>query len=556
MFVHFKLILFAFGAVTPVHYCSEENMKSLLNSVVYAMVMSMLHISIGYAETSGVTAIHKAPAFYSANQLITVTTDIICDYTLTALGMSVTLPTDWTFERTSGANVPEITKVENNIISFAWQDNMFPKNYTFSYDITAPSYAKSDQVIRAKVLYREGASEEKEILVLPYALLIQADVDQDGDDYPNSQDAFPDDPNEWLDTDGDNIGDNADTDDDGDGMLDAWEIAHGFDPLENNSNDDFDNDGIINSEEIENGTPVYNFRPDIPILISPIGQETQLTPTLKTEPFADANETDTHYATEWQISKQSSFDVLIYKQYTTNNLLELEIPTFLLEPDQTYYWRASHYDNYIESSLSEIAQFQTVTQNNYDNGVPIDQKVPDDVDLDKDGTYDNLQDSIKSLSSIVGDVQIGMRSESPDQYTVAMASSIDPEQRIDETFNRPARLPFGMLAFKLNVANPGDIAIVTVHYSSPLPENTLWYTYDSLNGWQSYMPQLSTNRTIVTLILKDGGKGDADGVANGIIVDPSGPGIPDSESSDSISIPELVNDVDNGSCFINSLLVK
>ena len=48
-------------------------------------------------------------------------------------------------------------------------------------------------------------------------------------------DAFPRYPREWRDTDGDGIGDNADTDDDGDGFSDAAEKAAGTDPLRKES---------------------------------------------------------------------------------------------------------------------------------------------------------------------------------------------------------------------------------------------------------------------------------------------------------------------------------
>jgi hypothetical protein len=34
------------------------------------------------------------------------------------------------------------------------------------------------------------------------------DADRDGDGYLNTEDAFPDDADEWLDTDGDGLGDN------------------------------------------------------------------------------------------------------------------------------------------------------------------------------------------------------------------------------------------------------------------------------------------------------------------------------------------------------------
>ena len=60
------------------------------------------------------------------------------------------------------------------------------------------------------------------------------ELDFDGDGVPRTGavpwDAFPNDPKEWQDTDGDGIGDNADDDDDGDGYTDEEEIKAGTDP--------------------------------------------------------------------------------------------------------------------------------------------------------------------------------------------------------------------------------------------------------------------------------------------------------------------------------------
>jgi len=62
------------------------------------------------------------------------------------------------------------------------------------------------------------------------------ELDLDGDGVPRARavpwDAFPRDPKEWRDTDGDGIGDNADTDDDGDGWSDAEERKAGTNPLD------------------------------------------------------------------------------------------------------------------------------------------------------------------------------------------------------------------------------------------------------------------------------------------------------------------------------------
>lgn len=61
------------------------------------------------------------------------------------------------------------------------------------------------------------------------------ELDFDGDGVPRAKsvpwDAFPLDPQEWRDTDGDGVGDNADEDDDGDGWPDAAEKQAGTDPL-------------------------------------------------------------------------------------------------------------------------------------------------------------------------------------------------------------------------------------------------------------------------------------------------------------------------------------
>ena len=49
-----------------------------------------------------------------------------------------------------------------------------------------------------------------------------ADLDDDGDRYPDDVDVFPLDVTEWEDFDSDGVGDNSDSDDDGDG---CWMIS-------------------------------------------------------------------------------------------------------------------------------------------------------------------------------------------------------------------------------------------------------------------------------------------------------------------------------------------
>ena len=76
------------------------------------------------------------------------------------------------------------------------------------------------------------------------------DTDDDNDGTPDTEDAFPEDPDETIDTDNDGSGNNADPDDDGDGISDQEEQIVGTDPLDSDSDDD----GISDQQEQIDGT--------------------------------------------------------------------------------------------------------------------------------------------------------------------------------------------------------------------------------------------------------------------------------------------------------------
>jgi hypothetical protein len=85
----------------------------------------------------------------------------------------------------------------------------------------------------------DGLTDAEEILLGTNPLV--ADTDLDG--VIDSLDDFPLDPTETLDTDADGIGNNADIDDDNDGVLDTEELALGTNPLlQDTDGDTFDDD--------------------------------------------------------------------------------------------------------------------------------------------------------------------------------------------------------------------------------------------------------------------------------------------------------------------------
>ena len=76
--------------------------------------------------------------------------------------------------------------------------------------------------------------------------------DTDNDGVNDAQDAFPLDPTEWEDTDQDGIGNNADPDDDNDGLPDTAEAEIGTDPL----NPDTDGDGVEHCNDLLDKFPL------------------------------------------------------------------------------------------------------------------------------------------------------------------------------------------------------------------------------------------------------------------------------------------------------------
>ena len=118
--------------------------------------------------------------------------------------------------------------------------------------ITPPDFEKGQLSFIVYVIIQDlaGNTASNRIEVLIENTLNE---DTDGDGVLDIDDEFPNDPSESIDTDGDGIGDNADTDDDGDGVSD---IDDEF-PLDPDEAYDTDGDGIgNNADEDDDGDGV------------------------------------------------------------------------------------------------------------------------------------------------------------------------------------------------------------------------------------------------------------------------------------------------------------
>lgn len=310
------------------------------------------------------------------------------------------------------------------------------------------------------------------------------------------------------------------TDQDGDGMPDEWETHFGLDPTVDDAGDDLDQDGISNIDEYQSGlepddpgTGTAPLQPEP--LFPPAYSRVESNPQLEVGDYSDVDG-DAHISTQWQIFDTGSGDCLL-DVISDRRLARLTVPLLLLNGDREYHWRVRFFDSGGRvSDWSATLHFTTEKAAN---------------DLDGNG----ISDEQEGDGTTAGDVYaLSPPAATFDPTGIAVGSGdtvADIEQMIvvdpagfetDDT--TPSTLPSRMVAYKLTLHEPGQRAQVTVHLSNPAPYGATWVKYDAVNGWQDYSDHavISADRRSVTVEVEDGGYGDADGVANGIIIDPSG----------------------------------
>jgi len=274
--------------------------------------------------------------------------------------------------------------------------------------------------------------------------------------------------------------------------------------------------------------PPSNLAPNMPIIISPeLGQtEVEVPLNITSKAFSDPNN-DAHSQSQWQISEQNDFSTCVVEVTGNRHLTTFSVPNMVLKSNHKYYVRARFFDIYFKvSNWSDAVEFTTTyfIEDLNSNGIPDVDEVDDSVDFNLDGIPDNFQlQIIKCIKAFDGLVSIGIEKASSSVEEIESIEVIDPDS-ISDMVNRPTDLIFGLFAYRLRVKNPGDTASIRIYFSGEIFASDVFYKYDTIDGWYDYSDRTTYNDDgqSVTLKLKDGGYGDSDGLANGVIVDPGG----------------------------------
>jgi len=119
-----------------------------------------------------------------------------------------------------------------------------------------------------------------------------------------------------------------------------------------------------------------------------------------------------------------------------------------------------------------------------------------------------------------------MEESDPDKGgNLVSLSSLRPDSVFD-TNGMPENLIYGLFDIKIKTYLVGGEIRLKIQLENPAPADYHWYKYSSRHGWYDYSAyaEFNAERNEVVITLVDGGIGDDDNFANGIIADPSGLG--------------------------------
>lgn len=159
-----------------------------------------------------------------------------------------------------------------------------------------------------------------------------------------------------------------------------------------------------------------------------------------------------------------------------------------------------------------------------------------DSDMDGNGVPDRREAALVTVDGTKG--KIALKVSEPGVRLAEAVFIRSPSAYLAESL--PADFSYGGFQYKIESVPVGGSVTVTVYSEGSFPTDVEYWKYDAENGFTELNATVSGNR--LTFILTDGGTGDADQIANGVIEDPGFIGQPISSSD----VPPVTSGGDSG----------
>lgn len=195
--------------------------------------------------------------------------------------------------------------------------------------------------------------------------------------------------------------------------------------------------------------------------------------------------------------------------------------------DFTYYTSLDNRD--INDVLETIVESTTTAADGDNIDDSTENAGPNNGDGNNDGIADSQQTNVASLvNPVVG----GGAYQTLESTGCATINNIAVKSASQLGQDGDYKYPLGLSDFSLTCSTPGASTDITIYYDK-LYDTTSWKARKFIGG--SYKPLTgavfgaatvgSSTVTTLSYTLTDGGPLDADGVADGVITDPAGPGV-------------------------------
>ena len=273
--------------------------------------------------------------------------------------------------------------------------------------------------------------------------------------------------------------------------------------------------GVVDADSDNDGIPDCH---DVLIWPANGAMDVSLSPVMEVAPFPNSTTADPNAVIVWQVSKDNAFTNLLFEYAGPFDVTRIQLPALILDAYTTYYWRI-RYDSGAWEVAGEFTTGADPIKDDDGNGIPDDQDI----------VGANIRTDLTTTGGNGKILQSGVNGL---QYSLMAGEGVQAVERFrwlnvtdfENAVSWPVDFADGLLSFRVKTDAAGATVNIIIGFSEKAAAGSQWWktTVDQfVYDFGEHLSFADDFRSVI-LTLTDGGPGDLDGVANGVIVDPGG----------------------------------